>query len=295
MLSLNISNAEEPANPPAKKIIPFPPVANDKIERYTAHRTAGEIVVDGKLDETSWLLAPKSPRFTDLVSGKKAIHSTQAAVMWDESFLYVGYWVEDPFVHAKFTVRDRPIYQDNDVEFFLAFDNAYYEFEINAHNTIYEGLFVWEDAYEKSGFSNIPEIDIKREGVRNRTFNGVGLNNHPRGIRRAFLNWDFPEAKTAVTVDGTLNKDDDRDRGWTVELAFPWSGMKTIALGDKRAIPPKDGNVWRMDFSRFNQYKESPPAQDSGGWAWSSHGVWDSHVPEVFPYIQFSEKKIGSK
>jgi hypothetical protein len=57
-----------------------------------------------------------------------------------------------------------------------------------------------------------------------------------------------------------------------------------------------------MDFSRFNQYKEAPPANDSGvndsgvndsgGWAWSPHGVWDSHVPELFPYIHFSDQNI---
>jgi len=47
-----------------------------------------------------------------------------------------------------------------------------------------------------------------------------------------------------------------------------------------------------MDFSRFNQYKAAPPPQDSGGWAWSPHGVWDSHVPELFPYITFSDESV---
>jgi hypothetical protein len=47
-----------------------------------------------------------------------------------------------------------------------------------------------------------------------------------------------------------------------------------------------------MDFSRFNTHKASPPAADSGGWAWSPHGVWDSHVPEVFPYIHFSDTPV---
>jgi hypothetical protein len=47
-----------------------------------------------------------------------------------------------------------------------------------------------------------------------------------------------------------------------------------------------------MDFSRFNQYKEAPSAQDPGGWAWSPHGVWDAHVPEVFPYVAFSARPV---
>jgi hypothetical protein len=98
--------------------------------------------------------------------------------------------------------------------------------------------------------------------------------------------------KTAVHVDGTLNQSDDRDGGWTVELAFPWKGMKWLAKGDGRALPPKSDDVWRIDFSRFNQYKAPPPAQDSGGWFWSRHGVWDSHIPECFPYIHFSTTDI---
>jgi hypothetical protein len=30
-----------------------------------------------------------------------------------------------------------------------------------------------------------------------------------------------------------------------------------------------------------------PPKADSGGWALSHHGIWDSHIPEYFPYVTF--------
>ena len=50
-----------------------------------------------------------------------------------------------------------------------------------------------------------------------------------------------------------------------------------------------------MDFSRFNQYKEAPPATDPGGWAWSPHGVWDSHIPELFPYVTFSDRPVSAQ
>ncbi|MGD9857688.1 MAG: carbohydrate-binding family 9-like protein [Planctomycetaceae bacterium] len=273
--------------------VKFPPVADETVARYTAERTHGTISIDGMLDEADWQQAARSPRFVDLISGRRTIHDTRAAVLWDDEFLYVGYWVEEPFVTAKFTERDKPIYQDNDVEFFLAGPDAYYEFEVNAHGTIYEGLFVWQEAYERSGFAAILELDRSRPEVKSRPFDGVGYRNHPRGKRWAFLKWDFPGARTAVHVDGTLNDNSDRDRGWTVELAFPWSGMKPLTLGADRALPPRDGDVWRMDFSRFNQYHEATPAEDSRGWAWSAHGVWDSHVPEVFPYVTFSSAVVG--
>lgn len=277
----------------------FPPVSDDQVARYTAHRTEQAIEVDGRLDEEEWKSAPRSPRFRDLIRGTDAIHDTRAAVLWDDEYLYIGFWIEEPFVRAKFTERDQPIYQDNDVEVFIAGSDAYYEFEINAHGTIYEGFFIWQEAFERLGYSKMPEFDRTLEGVRWQSFNGVGLRNHPRGLRWAFLGWDFPKAKTAVHILGTLNDDSDVDEGWTVELAFPWAGMKQLALGDDRSLPPEDGDEWRMDFSRFNQYKASAAADgsmvDSGGWAWSYHGVWDSHIPECFPYIEFSNESVLSR
>src|SRR5258706_175303 len=83
------------------------------------------------------------------------------------------------------------------------------------------------------------------EFVRSRlkSFNGVGFTNHPRGGRLGQFEWSFPGMKTAVHLDGTVNDDSDTDRGWTVELAFPWKGLKWLAT-DGRALPPKDGDVW---------------------------------------------------
>ncbi len=270
---------------PAAQSWPFPWPEN-RIARYTAHRIARPIVVDGRLDEAEWKSAPRSPRFSDLVRGAPGIHDTRAAVLWDDAYLYVGFWVEEPFVEGTLTERDSLIYTNNDVEVFIAGQDAYYEFEINSLGTIYEVFFIWEEAYERAGYAKIPEFDRSREGVR--PFRGVGFKNHPRGPRIGYWNWDLPGLKTAVHVDGTVNDNSDRDRGWTVELAIPWTGLVHLARPDGRALPPKDGDVWRMDFSRFNQYKEAPPAQDPGGWAWSPHGVWDSHVPEVFPFVRFS-------
>jgi Carbohydrate family 9 binding domain-like len=273
----------------------FPPVPVERVARYTALRTTQQITVDGKLDEAVWKNVPRSPRFVDLISGRPTVHSTQAAVMWDDTNLYVGYWVEEPVVQAKFTQRDSPIYEDNDVELFVAGADAYYEFEVNSFGTIYEGLFIWQSAFESKGYHRIPELDQSRSDVKFQPFNGVGLTTHPRGKRWAYLKWDFPDLKSAVWIDGTINDPSDRDWGWTVELALPWKSMRLLAMADNRALPPKAGDVWRMDFSRFNQYKAAPPEKDSSGWAWSSHGVWDSHVPEVFPFITFSMEAVSTK
>lgn len=270
---------------------PFP-WPEERIAHYIAYRVPEELQVDGKLDEASWRLAPRSPRFVDLITGRPTVHDTRAAVLWDDTYLYIGFWVEEPFVEAKLTERDSLIWSENDVEVFVAGADAYYELEINALGTIYEAFFVWEDAYEGKGYSKAAEFSRTAPGAK--SWNGVGFDRHPRGSRIGFFSWDLPGIRSAVAVDGTINDNTDRDRGWTAEIAIPWAGMRWLAT-DGRALPPRDGDTWRMDFSRFNMYREAPPAEDSGGWAWSAHGVWDSHVPELFPYIHFSTALVGSQ
>jgi hypothetical protein len=105
------------------------------------------------------------------------------------------------------------------------------------------------------------------------------------------MDWDFPGLQAAVHVDGTLNDNSDVDRGWTVELAFPWDGMRTLAQG--RTLPPKEGDIWRMDFSRFEALHCNGRLIDpSIGWSFNKHGVYDSHIPECFTHVHFSDKTV---
>lgn len=252
--------------------------------RLVARRTAGPVVIDGRLDEAAWKGANTSSRFVDMISGQPTRFDTRVRLLWDEQNLYVAYEIEEPLVRAAFTAHNDPIYYENDVELFIAGEDAYYEFEINALNTVYEVFFIWERAYACGGFAADPEL------ARNRLtgFDGVGFKGHPRGPRLGQFNWRFPGLKTAVHVKGTLNDDSDRDHGWTVEIALPWRGMEWLAKAGKRPLPPHDGDEWRMDFSRFNTAKASPPPTDSGGWALNPHGIWDSHIPECFARVRFS-------
>ena len=277
------------------KEVTFPPVPDSALTSYTARFVTTPIDIDGKLNESSWDAVEQSRSFVDLVSGKTTMHKTTVKLLWDLEYLYVGYQIEEPNIKAKFTERDSPIWQENDVEMFIALDHTYYEFEINALGTIYEGLFIWKESYEDLAFDQFSEVNVSSNQVKHQPFNGVGYTKHPRGKRIAFLAWDYPGLKSAVHLNGTLNQEDDTDAGWTVELAIPWKGLKVPAHGDKRSIPPRHGDLWRMDFSRFNQSRAPSPARDSGGWALNHHGVWDSHIPEVFSKIYFSKEVVYSK
>jgi hypothetical protein len=263
------------------------PMPFQGVPPYIAQRTTSAPIIDGRLDEPCWRAAARSPRFADLVHAAPGRYDTRAAALWDDDFLYVGYWIEEPNVEARHTQRDALIYEDNDVELFIAGPDAYYELEVNALGTIYEVFFVWEEAYERAGFSRRPEFVRDAPGAR--PFDGVDYR-HPRGGRIGFWNWDMPGLRWAVHVDGTLNDASDVDHGWSVEIAVPWSSLAPLA-GDN-ALPPRDGDVWAMDFSRFNTHKAPAPTLDSGGWAWSPHGVWDSHVPERFTRVTFSTRPL---
>jgi hypothetical protein len=264
------------------------PCAESEIARYTAYHVSEHLTIDGRLDEAAWQKAPTSPRFVDIQSGKPAPLDTRASVLWDDENLYIAFRVEEPFLHAHYTTNNSPIYYDNDIEVFIAGQDAYYEFEVNGFNTTYEAFFIWESSYESGGFSGLP--DFARPRLK--PFNGVDFKTHPRGGRLGSFDWHFPGKWSAVSMNGTVNDDHDRDQGWTVEIAFPWKGMAPLVKAGHASLPPKDGDVWRLDFSRFNAGKETPPAKDATGWVWSRHGIWDSHIPECFPYIQFSTNDV---
>ncbi len=274
------------ANSTNQKIDTFPCI-EENLPHYSAFRIDRKLNIDGKLNEEEWRDAERSPTFRDLVSGQHVPLDTRAAVLWDHENLYVAYWVEEPHIAATFTERDALLYKENDVELFIAGKNAYYELEINAIATIYEVFFIWQDAYELAGFDKLAEFGMGVPGYR--LFPGVGFKEHPRGKRLGFWNWDLPGIKVATNMDGTLNDPADVDKGWTVEIAIPWPGLSKLFIGDNRSLPPSDGTVWRMDFSRFNQDKSG---DDSGGWAWSPHYVWDSHVPECFVYVHFTPQLL---
>lgn len=267
--------------------------APEHIGHYTARFTREKPALNGRLDCEPWLKAPRSPRFVDLVSGEPGFLDTRVAVLWDQENLYLGYWVSEPNVRADLTKRDAFIYNENDVELFIDGQDCYYEFEINALGTIYEVFYIWQDAYRTQSRFHIPEFDLASRNVD--VLGGfqdpMRHQKHPRGKRWAFMDWDFPGLQSAVFVDGRINDSSYLDTGWRVELALPWAGMKILA--GERSLPPKDGDCWRMDFSRFEKLDYcGVKADPHPGWAFNRHGVYDSHIPECFTFVHFSSEPL---
>jgi hypothetical protein len=256
--------------------------------QYTCYRTPSPIKIDGDLKKTVWQNARKSGRFVDMISGAPGFFDTQAAALWDDEALYIAFWIEEPFVEARLAQRDSTIFQENDVEVFIDGGDCYYEFEINALNTVYEVFFIWKDAFSKFDQT---EFDVHSRqaytfgGNHDRDAATFWRGNHPRGLRWAFTDWDFPGLRTAVQIQGTINDNSDIDKGWTVEIAFPWAGMTQLAGG--RNLPPKDTDLWRIFLGRFGKLAIG---NTFVGYSMSLDPVGDNdnHLPERFTRVSFS-------
>ena len=264
-------------------------INEDRLAHINCRKTNESIFIDGNLDKPVWKQAEKTKNFVDLVNGEQAFFNTQIASLWDDKALYIGFWIEEPSINATFTERDSLIWFDNDVEVFFDGDDCYYEFEINAFGTIYEVFFIYQDVLKKGSRFDIPQFDLYSNNVDvlSGFQDAARFNKHKRGKRWAFMNWDFPGLNSAVKIDGKINDPSSIDRGWTVELAFPWEGFKV--LSPQKNWPPKNGDQLRAQFFRFEYLRFNGKSSDSIAWSLNEHGSYDSHIPENFAYLHFCE------
>ncbi len=235
-------------------------IAAEPVPReYTCIRAKTAPVIDGQPEEAMWQQSPWTSDFVDIEGDvrPKPRFRTRAKMLWDDKYLYIAAELEEPDVWATLKEHDSVIFRDNDFEVFLDPGGQavqYFEFEINALNTGWD-LYL-PKPYRKGG--------------------------------KADNTWEIPGLRTAVHVHGTLNKPDDHDRGWTVELAFPWEAFRGRARGN---FPPLPGDVWRMNFSRVEW--RSLPHMRAGGekednWVWSPQGAVNMHIPEQWGFVRFS-------
>ncbi|MDR2481036.1 MAG: carbohydrate-binding family 9-like protein [Spirochaetaceae bacterium] len=265
-------------------------IPDERIYHYTCRKTPLPVTIDGNLDKPVWQAAEKSRAFVDLVTGETAFLDTRMAGLWDNENLYIAFWLQEPDIRAVLTKRDSFIWYENDAEVFIAGDDCYYEFEINALNTIYEVMFIYQDALKRGSRFDTPEFDLYNRNID--VLSGFQdpsrYGKHCRGKRWAFMDYDFPGLKTAVRIDGKLNDSSVIDKGWTIELAFPWKGIEKMFAS--RGFPPKEGDILRAAFFRFETlHFHGKTLPESVGWALNEHGSYDSHIPENFSCLHFTE------
>lgn len=244
-------------------------VASPHSRGYVCYRSASPVVVDGALTDAAWGAAPWTDTFVDIEGGRKPKprFRTRVKMLWDSEALYIAAELDEPHVWATLTEHDAVIFHDPDFEVFLDPDgdnHNYGELELNALNTTWDLLLT--RPYKDGG--------------------------------KAVNAWEITGLKTAVKVNGTINNPADQDTGWTIEIKWPWAGLKELG---SEAIPPGDGDQWRINFSRVewdielagDKYRKVK-GKPEHNWVWSPQGVIDMHRPERWGYLQFSTAKPGT-
>jgi len=244
---------------------------------YICYKTEKPLMTDGKLIEASWQSARWTEDFTDIEGNNKPVprFRTRVKMLWDDDFLYIAAELEEPDIRGSLTMRDTVIFYDNDFEIFIDPDGdtrEYYEIEMNALNTIWD-LFL---------------TGPYRDGDDG----------------KAITSWDIRGLRTGVDIQGTLNKPGDTDKCWTLEVALPWQVLKECAANGSK---PKNGDQWRFNFSRVEwapeiihgryQNKINPETGKScpeNNWVWSPQGMINIHYPEMWGFVQFSERFAGT-
>lgn len=237
-------------------------------KNYIVVKNTEKIIIDGKDSEQQWQNVQFSDSFMDIRGTKKARYETKFKMMWDENFLYVFARLQEPHIWGNLTKRDSVIFYNNDFEVFINASgdgHSYGEIEINALGT------VW-DLY---------------------------LNKPYRVSGKANNYWNLPDLKTAVFHQGTLNNPKDVDEYWSVEMAIPMKAL--IELKDHPRDVPKEGEQWRINFSRvqwdhdivdgvYDRKKKDGEYLREYNWVWSSQKVVNMHQPEKWGFVQFTEK-----
>ncbi|MDC1105836.1 carbohydrate-binding family 9-like protein [Prolixibacteraceae bacterium] len=245
-------------------------------EQYVALRSAGTIRIDGNLNDEAWNKAQWTSMFVDIEGEERSqpTFATKAKMLWDDTYFYFAFELEEPHIWATLTERDAVIFRDNDIEIFIdpnGDTHHYYEYEMNAFNTQWD--LILTKPYRDPGMHVLDAWTI-------------------RGI------------KSAVKVYGTLNNSKDKDHKWTVEVALPWSDLEEA--NDHKGIPRAD-EIWKVNFSRVNwdvdrqkdgTYRKSK-SKTTGktlpehNWVWSPQGVIAMHQPETWGLVQFSRETAG--
>ncbi len=181
---------------------------------YTCRRVESRISLDGKLNEAAWCHADLLTGFVVAGAKKPATFQTTARLLWDDRFLYFGAEMEDADIYGLHEGHDPPFGGDDVIE-----------------------LFVKPSRQKPSSW----EFHVTPRGATRDYFyarRGAGPNE-----RRIAYDSGM---RAVVSLDGTLNHWEDWDKGWTVEMAIPWSAF------EKMGGRPKPGERWTFMASRYD-------------------------------------------
>ncbi len=168
---------------------------------------------------------------------------------WDDYYFYAAFRVHDTNVLGTNTATTSQPQQDDDVEVFFETDDA--RAKVRTPQTVQMAVSAAQGAYFSIG-------------------DGTKI---PKG--KAVYSYKY-----AVTVNGTLNKPEDTDTGYDVELAIPWSEMG-------RSKPPAPGEVWGFNVLSRDKDSAGTPANKFYSLSTSVKSKGDVQNPSKWSRIVF--------
>jgi hypothetical protein len=222
-------------------LITFP--LSGQAPELIANFTKTAPIIDGHLDDAAWSSAIpvilKENRSGTRVEDPKL--TTRVFVCHDEDTLYIAFDCNDPDIWTTFTHRDDHLWEEEAVEVFIDIDSIpenYLEIEVSPANVLFDSYIIDP---KKIDVTETSRLDL------------VGI-------------------KTAVQVNGSLNKRDDLDESWQVEIALPYSDMINTLTPEINSDTKIKINFYRLDKSK---------GKDRGAYSWSPTGN-SFHKPAVF-------------
>ncbi|MBN1445771.1 MAG: carbohydrate-binding family 9-like protein [Candidatus Omnitrophica bacterium] len=230
----------------------------------SASYTEKPIVVDGKLDDAVWSTAAVynlSLSKNDMLPIEKRNDKRpgidvfreqgEARLAWDEKYLYVGIRFYDSDIVQENNEDQQHHYQKGDtLEIFLKPEQSTWYWEIyttpNAKKTVF-----W--------------------------YPGRGSAGLPSGFEPGM---NLKDVLAGAQVKGTLNKWQDKDEYWTVEMAIPVKGL--TARGD--SFGP--GSEWRILIARYNFSRYLPWRELSMA---PQLSITNYHLLEEFGILEFQK------
>ena len=170
---------------------------------------------------------------------------------WDDYYFYAAFRVQDANVVGTNAATTSQPQQDDDVEVFFETDDAHAK--VRTPQTYQMAVSVAQGAYFSVG-----------DGTK-----------VPKG--KAVYSYKY-----AVTVNGTLNKTENTDIGYDVELAIPWSEMG-------RSGPPAPGAVWGFNVISRDRDSLTEPADKFYSLSGKVRSKADVQNPSKWSQITFAD------
>ncbi|MEO8886011.1 MAG: carbohydrate-binding family 9-like protein [Mucilaginibacter sp.] len=223
---------------------------------YKVAKTTEPMTIDGKMDEAAWKDAQEVSFDYFYRGDNKPMdkQKTKFRMMWDNANMYLFYTAQDTSLTFRETKPDGRPYLDDCAEFFVLpvpdSLNMHFGFEINIAKAAYDYIMFWQ-------YVNKQNIFVKQYNA---------------------------EFKVAVTTDGTINNDKDKDKGWTMEIAIPFSSLGNFQR-------PRAGAKWAFQAVRQDRNLLDDRFRSTATLFPIYDARLDVHQPNRFGLMEFEDKK----